>query len=235
MIFLAALDRGVVVALVIAVVAAAFVQAFQGFVIGAWEANPIIVTIGAGSLQIAAATMLTDGSSIQAPAGGTSDEFLADTFLGIPFGGYLLAVVAVLVHLLMTRTRWGQVLFLTGQSRRAAYAASLPVTATIVIGFAIAGACVAFAGLLQAAALGTASIGDQSTLTFDAVAAAVVGGTAIVGGRGSIPRTMVGVLVIATVSDLLLLRGYSAGVQLLTSGLLVMTFVLATGRAEEAR
>ncbi|MFT4289428.1 ABC transporter permease [Nocardioides sp.] len=235
MVFLAALDYGVVVALVVALLAGAGAYALQGFAIGAWGANPIVVTIGAGSLQAAVATMITNGSSVRVAPEVTSYKFLADTVFGIPAGVYLLAASAVVLHALLTRTVWGRTLYFLGKSPPAAYAAGLPVVLTTVIAFAIAGACTGFAGVVQAASTQSATVNDLATLTFDAIAAAVVGGNAIAGGRGSIPRTLLGVLVIATLSDLLLLRDYSAGVRLLATGLLVIVFVFATSSKEQAR
>lgn len=235
MVFLAALRYGVLVALIASLVAGAGGYAIQGFAIGAWGANPIVVTIGVGSLQVAIATRITDGSGVRVAPDVTSYKFLADTIHGVPAGVYLLAAVATSLHALLTRTTWGRNLYFLGQSRPAAYAAGLPAVFTTVIAFAIAGACTAFAGVVQAASTQSASINDLGTLTFDAVAATVVGGTAVSGGRGSIPRTILGVLVIATVSDLLLLRGFSAGARLLATGLLVITFVFATSTREQAR
>lgn len=235
MIFLALLPHGVVVALSLALVAGAVGYGLQGFAIGAWGANPIVVTIGVGSLQVAVATMLTDGSSVRVDPEVTGYGFLTDTRLGIPSAVYLLVVVAVVLHLLLTRTNWGRNLYFLGQSPAAAYAGGLPVVLTTVMAFCIAGACTAFAGIIQAAATRSATINDLSTLAFDAVAAAVVGGNAIGGGRGSVPRTLLGVVVIAALSDLLLLRSYSSGVRLLATGLLVVAFVFATSTREQVR
>lgn len=235
MVFLATLDLGVALALPAALLSGAIIYAVQGFAIGAWGANPIVITIGVGSLQTAVATMLTDGSSVRVAPDVTSYKFLSDTLAGIPVGVYLLVAAGVALHLVLVRSTWGRNLYFQGQSHSAAYAAGLPVLFTTVIAFAVAGACTSFAGVLQAASTQSATVNDLATLTFDAVAAAVVGGTAIAGGRGSIPRTLLGVLVIATVSDLLLLREYSAGVRLMATGVLVIVFVLATSRKEQAR
>jgi ribose transport system permease protein len=235
MVFLSALQYGVVIALVTAILVGAGAYALQGFAIAAWGGNPIVVTIGAGLLQTAVATMITNGSSVRVAPDVTSYKFLADTVFGIPSGVYLLVAVAGVLHLLLTRTTWGRNLYFLGQSAPAAHAAGLPVVMTTVIAFAIAGACTGFAGIVQAASTQSATINDLSTLTFDAVAAAVVGGNAIAGGRGSVARTLLGVLVIATLSDLLLLRDYSAGVRLLSTGLLVVVFVVATSSKEQAR
>lgn len=235
MVFLAALPHGAVFAIALAIIVGAAAYALQGFAISAWGANSIVITIGAGTLQMAIATMLTGGSSVRAQPDLTSYKFLADTLFGIPVAVYLLALVAIVLHLLLSRTPWGKNLYFQGQSAPAAYAAGVPVVLTTVIAFAIAGACTAIAGIVQAAGTQSATITDLGSLTFDAVAATVVGGTAIAGGRGSILRTIVGVLVIATVSDLLLLRGYSAGIRLLVTGVLVVVFVIATSSKEKAR
>ena len=65
------------------------------------------------------------------------------------------------------------------------------------------------------------------TLTLDAIAAVLVGGTAITGGRGSAVQTLGGAVLIAVISDVLLLRGYSTGVQILVKGILVLAVVVA--------
>ena len=68
----------------------------------------------------------------------------------------------------------------------------------------------------------------EGTTTFDVIAAVLVGGTLISGGRGSALRTLAGAIIIATISDLLLLRGFDTGAQVLLKGVLVVLVVLAT-------
>jgi ribose/xylose/arabinose/galactoside ABC-type transport system permease subunit len=82
----------------------------------------------------------------------------------------------------------------------------------------------------------SANVNLGGTLTFDAIAAVLAGGTPITGGRGSAVRTLAGVLLIATVSDLLLLRGYSTGTQIMVKGLIVLAvIVLAHVRSAKGR
>jgi ribose/xylose/arabinose/galactoside ABC-type transport system permease subunit len=66
----------------------------------------------------------------------------------------------------------------------------------------------------------------QGTYTFDAIAAVIVGGTAVTGGRGSVLRTFLGGLAIASISSIALLRGYSSGVQVLAKGVIVMLVIV---------
>ncbi|MFD2421721.1 ABC transporter permease [Amycolatopsis pigmentata] len=235
MLFLSLLDRGLLIAIVVTLVAGALVFAAQGWAIGAWGVNPVIITIGAGSLQAAVAAELSGGNNVLAPAGFPGLDLLSRNVLGLPMGVYLFAAVAAAVHGLLSRTSWGRGIYLVGQNRQAAYVAGLPVTAILTAAFAVAGVCVALAGLVQAASITSANLAAQGTLTFDATAAAVVGGNAVQGGRGSVPRTLAGVMIIATVTDLFLIRGYSTGMQLALKGLLVMVFVFLSAKSRAAR
>jgi len=235
MLFLSLLDHGALVAALAAVMVGAVVFAAQGWVIGEWGVNPVIITIGAGSLQAAVATKLSGGTNVLPAAGSDSLDFLSRIVLGLPTGVYIAAVVAVVVHWLLSRTSLGRGIYLVGQNRQAAYVAGLPVTAILAAAFAVAGVCVALAGLVQAASTTSANLGSQGTLTFDATAAAVVGGNAVAGGRGSVLRTMAGVMIIATVTDYFLIQGYSAGTQLALKGVLVVVFVFFSSTSKAAR
>ncbi|WP_412515247.1 ABC transporter permease [Actinomadura madurae] len=235
MLFLSLLEHGVLTGIVVTLVVGALVLAVQGWAIGAWGANPVIITIGAGSVQAAVAVKLSNGNNVLAPAGFAGLDFLSRNILGLPMGVYLFAVVAAIVHALLSRTSLGRGIYLVGQNRQAAHVAGLPVTTIFAATFAIAGVCVALAGLVQAASITSANLAGQGTLTFDATAAAVVGGNAVAGGRGSVPRTLAGVMIIAIVSDLLLIRGYSTGMQLALKGLLVVTFVFMSEKSRVVR
>ncbi|WCB91726.1 hypothetical protein DSM104299_00402 [Baekduia alba] len=226
MAFLAALRFGVVPAIAISVLLGAAICAVQGVLVGGLAANPIIVTIAAGSLQAGAASGISGGRSIQPSATAHAYSFLADPILGIPFSIYVLLALVVAGELLLRRTRAGRQLYLVGESRRAAFVAGLPVTRVTTIAFALAGACAAVAGVLIGAFNQNASLLLTGTYTYDAISAAIVGGNAINGGRGSVLRSVLGALVIATVTDLMLLRHYSTGAQILVKGVIVIVFVI---------
>jgi ribose/xylose/arabinose/galactoside ABC-type transport system permease subunit len=89
----------------------------------------------------------------------------------------------------------------------------------------VAGLCAAIAGALIGVYNENASLLLTGTYTYDAISAAVVGGNAIGGGRGSILRTVVGAVLIAALSDMMLLRHYSTGWQIVAKGLIVVAFV----------
>jgi ribose/xylose/arabinose/galactoside ABC-type transport system permease subunit len=226
MFFLYTLRFGLGLAIPLTLLFGLLANALQGIVIGGWQANPIIVTIAAGSIQEGIAVWITAGRSVFPPEASTSYEFLARPLGGLPFGIYVLVGVALVAELILRRTRFGREIYLLGDSRRAARAAAVGLTRVTAGVFALAGCCAAVAGILLGAQSRHGELLLGGTLTYDAFAAALVGGNAITGGRGSVIRTLFGALVIASVSDLLLLRGYSSGVQIMVKGLIVVCVVV---------
>lgn len=226
MLFLYLLRFGLGLAIVLSVLLGLLIGAAQGAIIGAWGANAIIVTIGAGLLQEGVAVWFSHGNSIVPPSGSTSYLHLARPMLGIPFGVYVFFVLAILVEVLLRSTRPGRQLYLMGENRRAARAAALPIALLATGAFALAGACTGVAGVLIGATSANGSLLLIGTYTYDGIAATLVGGNAVTGGRGSVTRAVFGALLIATVSDLLLLRGYSTGVQILIKGIIVVAVIV---------
>jgi ribose/xylose/arabinose/galactoside ABC-type transport system permease subunit len=125
----------------------------------------------------------------------------------LPFVTYATVIslaLAVAVHILLSRTRFGRHVYAIGNNVRAAEISGVPVRRTIVLVFAIAGFCAAVAAILYSARLegGRPTIGGGSAL-LDIIGAAVIGGTSLAGGKGKIPWTFVGVLFFVLLSNTL--------------------------------
>jgi len=151
---------------------------------------------------------------------------LAATPLGIPTSVFVFLLVALALEQVLRSTKIGREMFLIGENRRAAIAAALPVARVTVVAFALAGAAAAVAGVVLGATNQNGSLLLSGTLTFDAIAAVLVGGTAVSGGKGSVGRTVLGAIWIGLISDLLLLRGYDTGVQIGVKGLAILGAVM---------
>lgn len=234
MIFMASLPLGLPVALVLTVAAGALTGAMQGLVIGGWGANPIIVTIAAAALLEGVAVALSQGATIN-PTGGTAYQMLNARLLGLPVGFYVLVALVLATEAMLRFTSLGRMIYLVGDSRAAARAAGLPVEGIGTAVFALAGACAALAGIFMASFNHSASLLlSRGTLSYDAIAAVLIGGAAIGGGRGTVFRTMLGVAIIAIVTDLVLLRGFSTGAQILLKGTVMIAFALAVHFRQEA-
>ncbi len=226
MVFLAELHLGLVPALAIAIAAGAVVTALQGAIVGAWGANPVILTIGAGFLLSGVTTKASNGVIVQ--PSGNGFQTLNSTPLGVPLGVYVMVALALVFQYVLRRTILGRQLTLIGENRDAARAAGMRIARITAVAFAFAGAAFALGGAFLGAFNKGASAQLEGTLTFDVIAAVLVGGTLISGGRGSALRTLAGAIAIAAISDLLLLRGLDTGAQILLKGVLVVAVVLGT-------
>ena len=224
--FLALLSRGVGIAMIGTIVLGAAIVLAQGLVVGYLGANPIIVTIAAGGIQQGIFLWATNGATIVPSFGDSSFTWLNNRYVGLPLAVYVLIGLVLLLELVMRATTFGKQLYLVGENRRAARAAGLPVGRVIMLAFGLAGACVGLVGVELGAFNQSGSLLVESTFTYDGIAAAVVGGSAITGGRGSMIQALGGACFIATVSDILLLRGYSEGWQILIKGAIVFVVVV---------
>jgi ribose/xylose/arabinose/galactoside ABC-type transport system permease subunit len=224
MVLLATLDHGLFVAALLALLCGAGLTAVQGLAVGYWEANPIVLTIAAGFAIGGGAVWFSGGT----PVNAASDNYdvLNATPLGLPLAVYVLLLLAVLAQWILRRTTAGRQMYLVGENRAAARAAGLPVGRVTVVAWAFFGLCLAISGVFLASFNTSATTSLGGTLTLDAIAAVLVGGTAIAGGKGSALRTLGGALLISVIADILLIRGYSTGIQILVKGVLVLAVVV---------
>jgi ribose/xylose/arabinose/galactoside ABC-type transport system permease subunit len=192
--------------------------------VGYWEANPIVLTIAAGFAIGGGSVWFSGGTPVNAATGGY--QILNATPLGLPLAVYVLLLLAVLAEWILRRTTAGRQMYLVGENRAAARAAGLPVGRVTGVAWAFFGLCLAITGVFLAAFNTSATTNLAGTLTLDAIAAVLVGGTAITGGKGSPLRTLGGAVLISIIADVLLLRGYSTGVQILVKGVLVLAVVV---------
>lgn len=225
MVFLSVQPLGLVPAIALTLVAGAVIQAVQGALVGYWSANPVVLSIAAAFALTGFATLVTGGTTVYPSV--TNFELLNSTPFGIPLSVFVFIAAAVVAELVLRRTVRGQQMYLVGENRRAARAAGLPVPRIVLFAWMSGGVLLAIGALFLAAFNTTATINLGGTITFDAIAAVLAGGTAIAGGKGSAFRTVGGTLAIAVIADVLLLRGFSTGAQLLVKGLLVLILVVA--------
>lgn len=225
MIFIATQSFGLPAAILIAVLAGAVLGAVQGFAIGSWGANSIVLTVAVGFALVGISTGVT-GGRIVAPS-TTGFDALNATPLGIPLAVYVLIALGIINELVMRLTTIGRQVPLVGENHRAARAAGLPVTRVTVFAWVMFGVMSGVGAAFLGAFNRQANITLAGNLTFDVIAAVLVGGIAIAGGRGSAIGALLGAVGISAITNLLLLRGFDTGAQLLVKGLLVVVIVIA--------
>jgi ribose transport system permease protein len=165
-----------------------------------------------------------------------NDGIPITTTLTIPYSAILAAVLFVVGHVVLTHTRFGRYVLMSGGNREAARLAGIRTNRIVIATIAIAAVTAGIAGLVNAGRLGNASLDQNQDLLLNAVACVVLGGTSLFGGEGSLGRTLVGVATftvlylglqkVAWIDDLA--RQLLMGVVLL--GALVVNGLLAKGR-----
>jgi ribose/xylose/arabinose/galactoside ABC-type transport system permease subunit len=196
----------------------------NGILLNALRLHPLILTFGMLSVLQGLIFTYTDRS-----IGRTSEPLstLANgSVLGLPVSAMAVAILAVAGHLLLTRTRFGYHLVAAGGNPESARRAGINLPRVRLAVFVISGVTAALAGLLLAGRLGTGYPLAGNGLELDAIVAVVLGGTALSGGRGSVVRSLGGVLLLAYISNLLNLLEVSAYLQMFFKGAIVILAIL---------
>jgi ribose/xylose/arabinose/galactoside ABC-type transport system permease subunit len=225
LIFLGSLQWGLIAAIAIALISGVLMSAVQGYALGVFGANPIVLTIGA-SVIIEGAIVLVTGGATVTNSTGVAIDFLSNPVAGVAPPVFAMVLVVAAVELYLRRTRQGASSYLVGSNRAAARAAGLPETRITVTAFAIAGTCCGVAGVMLGGFQGSGSLSLAGTLTFDSIAAVLVAGIAVAGGRGSAIAAALGAIGISLINSALLLRGVPLGTQILVKGVVVLVAVI---------
>lgn len=177
----------------------------QGTFIARGRIEPFIVTLGTLGIYRAVLTYLSEGGSI------SLNNTLSDAYspvyygkiLGVPLPIIVFAVVALLGGLLLNRTRYGRYVQAIGSNEQVARYAAVDVNRVKVITYMIQGICVALATLLYVPRLGSASPSTGILWELEAIAAVIIGGTALKGGSGRIWGTVVGAVLLLSIENVL--------------------------------
>jgi ribose transport system permease protein len=163
--------------------------------IGRFKVVPFIATLATLYIGRGFGLYLSDTRAINLP-----DAFLqigSARILGIPFPIVVMVLVVGIVHLLLSRSVWGRQIYAVGHSKEKAVKAGLPVEKLLLSVYLISGLCAAIGGLVAMAQLGAVSPTFGWQTEFTAIAAAVLGGTSLFGGRGNVfPGTVIGAVTI---------------------------------------
>lgn len=224
LVFLASLSLGVFPAFLVAILFGVTITAVQGALVGYIRANPLLVSIAALSLLIGGAALATGGQRIY--PGGEGLQVFKGRVAGIPVEALYFFGTVVIGQFVLSWTRTGREMIMTGSNLRAAIAAGINTSRAITVAYILAGACSAVSGVLLAARYGSGDMELGTGYDYTAIAAVLVGGTAIGGGSGSVVRTLIGVTVIAVIATVLLLRGFSQQWQYLITGLIVLAVIM---------
>ena len=177
----------------------------HGVIITRGRIEPFIVTLGTLGIYRAYLTYFADGGAL------TLDNALSDVYspvyyaslLRVPIPVWVFAVVAVVGGVILNRTAYGRYVQAIGSNEQVARYAAVNVDRIKVITYAWLGLCVGVATLLYVPRLGSASPTTGLLWELEAIAAVIVGGTALKGGAGSITGTVIGAILLSVIGNIL--------------------------------
>lgn len=219
-VFTLSLPLGLAVALAVAFAFSALITGFQGFLIGYFRANPIIISMAALALILGLVTFTTGGRGIYPD--GDEASILKGNIGPVPKSLAAFLLTVVVGQLILSYTRFGRHIVMVGSNMRAAEAAGIDTWKTVTGAYIVAGLCTAFSAVLMAARYASGDMEHGLGYDYHAISAVLVGGTFIGGGHGSALRTLAGSFIIAVVQGMLILNGFTTQWQYLTIGLIVL-------------
>lgn len=181
------------------------VGALLGYLISVTRMQPFVVTLAAMATLRGVAYIYTDRGTVS----GLNDklQFLIDPMFGIPRSAWIMLLITGIAAMILYGTVFGRNIYALGGNQEAARYAGLPTTKIRVGAYAFNGLCVALAALIFTARNTNGDPSAAQGFELDAITAAVVGGTSLIGGVGSIFGTFVGGLFIVCLNVLLILKG----------------------------
>jgi erythritol transport system permease protein len=217
---------------VLTIAVGALVGALNGVLVAFFKVPPFVATLGVMYVARGVALLMTNGLTYnnlrgQEALGNTGFNWLGFNRLwGVPISVIVLAVVAILAGLMLSRSAFGRWLYASGGNERAAELSGVPVRLVKITVYTISGALSAVAGLVLASQLTSAGPTAGTTYELTAIAAVVIGGAALTGGRGGVRGTMLGAFVIGFLSAGLVIIGVSSYWQTVFTGAVIVLAVL---------
>jgi len=218
--------------LVISIIIATFMGAVNGFIITRFNVAPFIATLGMMYVARGFAGLLNNGYTFANLVGRPElsntgfPKLGAGEFLGINYSIWLMVIFAVVAWFITTRTPFGRHVYAIGGNERSAELSGVRIKRTKVFVYMISGFCCAFVGLIIASQLVAAHPATGNTFELNAIAAVVLGGTSLAGGRGSIGGTLIGAFVIGVLGDGLVMSNVSSFWQMVIKGMVIVLAVI---------
>jgi len=200
----------------------ACVGLFQGWFVAYQRIPSFIVTLAGLSALRGIALLLTQGFSIPIASEGWFTQIGRGWILGIPMPAFIALLAVGLGGVILSRTRYGRQVIAVGANPEAARRVGMPAQKVVASVYVLTGAAAALAGIIIAARLSSGSSNAAVGFELDVIAAVVLGGTSLVGGRGTILGTTLGALTIAVIGNGLILGHISPFFTQIVTGAIIL-------------
>lgn len=207
--------------------------AVNAFFVTVFDLPPFIVTLATANVFKGAIYLITK----MVPVAGLPDSFVQigqGYWLGVPIPIYLMAFMVVLMHIILTRTSFGRHALAMGGNQEATRVCGINITRTKWMVFLVMGAFAAVASVVLTARSASAQIAAGQGTEMDAVAAVVLGGTPMSGGRATVFGTLVGCLIVGVVNNSLNLLRIDTNWQVVVKGLMILFAIMLDSLSNKA-
>jgi len=220
------------VVMILTMLAGIAVGAVNGLLVTKLGVAPFIATLGTLYVARGAALLISGGATFanlggRESLGNTGFPALgAEVLLGLPYPIWVMAVVAVIAAFLARKTPFGRQVYAVGGNERAAELSGVRVGRIKLLTYVISGLCAAIVGLIITSQLVAAHPATGETFELNAIAVVVLGGTSLMGGRGTISGTIIGAFVIGVLVNGMVLLGISEFWQIVIKGAVIVLAVV---------
>jgi ribose transport system permease protein len=218
-------------AVLVALIVGALIGVFNGWALSKFSIPAFVVTLAMLTIVRGMTMLYTEGYPIN-KLGASFGELGTGWVLGIPVPVWLALTVVILVHLLMQKTAFGRFVYAIGGNENAAKLSGINIAKTKTWVYLISGILAALGGLIVTARLDSAQPNAGTGYELDAIAAVVIGGTSLSGGRGTIIGTVLGAIIIGILNNGLVLLNVSPFWQQIVKGLVILVAVIIDRRGK---
>jgi ribose transport system permease protein len=228
-----ALELPVFIAVTVSLLAGALLGSVAGIIIAKGKVQAFIATLVTMTLLRGVTMVYTDGRPISTGFTDVADSFSwigTGYAFGIPIPVWLMAMVFTSIWYLLNHTRFGRYIYALGGNESATHLSGINVDRIKIGVYAICGLLAALAGLIITARLSSAQPTAGMGYELDAIAAVVLGGTSLAGGKGRITGTLIGALIIGVLNNALNLLDVSSYYQMIVKGAVILLAVLVDNK-----
>ncbi len=192
----------------------------NGLVVTRGRVAPFIVTLGMMAVARGLALVISGGTPVKNLS--ASFKVIGGSVLGFPLPILILAGVALLSWVFLSRTRLGRYIYAVGGNETAAFASGINVTRVKMLAYTVCGGLAGLAGVVLASRITTGQPNEGVAFELDAIAAAVIGGTSLSGGTGGVGGTLLGALLMGVINNGLDLLDVSVYYKQIVKGLIIV-------------
>jgi ribose/xylose/arabinose/galactoside ABC-type transport system permease subunit len=219
---------GIPMAMLVSCTLGVLIGWWNGWLIARWNIAPFIVTLATMTIARGTAFVYSDGKPVgnlpeafNRLGGGTGGEVL-----GIPVPVWIAIIVALCTLVMLRTTQFGRAIYAVGGNEQAARLSGVDVARVKVTVYVLSGFLAGLCGIVQAARLGAGDPKYGEMYELNAIAAVVLGGASLAGGRGGVGGTVVGAILIGVLDNGLVMAGVSAFYQKVVKGVVILLAVL---------